>query len=187
VAGTLPTGRNGRLLALALVLVAAAVLWAGVAAPLTDLYAAQAERLAQRQALLQRMQVLAGDLPRLRDQASHVDETAEPTIGGASDALAAAKLQDLVQDAATNAGTALSSVETLPAEPAGGYRRLALRISFDADLEVLATVMQNIEQSRPPLLIDDLQIRAEPNQQPGGRGRLAANLTVVAFRAAEAQ
>ena len=81
----------------------------------------------------------------------------------------------------------MASGQDRTAEPAGGYRRLALRISSDADLEVLATVMQNIEQSRPPLLIDDLQIRAEASQQSGGGGRLAANLTVVAFRAAEAQ
>jgi hypothetical protein len=136
---TLPTGRRGRVLALALVLLAGAVLWLGVADPVLALYDARSSELRQRSALMQRMATIAAELPRLRQQQSGQAAPAAgaATIDAGSDALAAAQLQDAVQGLAGEAGASLSSVETLAAEPRGAYHRLALKLSLEASLPTL--------------------------------------------------
>jgi general secretion pathway protein M len=185
---TLPAGRRGRAIALGLLLLAGAVLWLGVADPVMALYGARGERLSQRSALMQRMSAIAAELPRLRLQAGPAaPTTAAPTIAAGSDALAAAQLQDAVQDLAADAGVGIASVDTLPAEPLGAYRRLALKISLDATLPTLVDIMARVQQAEPAMLIGALQIRALSGSQPDEAGALSVDLTVYGYRRAEGQ
>ncbi|MFM1891743.1 MAG: hypothetical protein RLZ44_820, partial [Pseudomonadota bacterium] len=62
-----PTGSAGRLLALALLLLPLALLARFLIAPAWQAYAAQAERIAEARAQLQRYQRLAAQLPALRE------------------------------------------------------------------------------------------------------------------------
>ena len=70
MAAALPSGRQGRILAVGLLVLAAVVVWLGLAAPLMDFYDVQAAKLAQRAALAQRMAMLAAELPDLRTRAA---------------------------------------------------------------------------------------------------------------------
>jgi general secretion pathway protein M len=182
----LPDGLRGRILALALTVTLLAALWVGVAQPIFAWHAARAEALAQRRALLQRMTALVATLPELQREASQHHAPAAALLEDSSDAIAGATLQTAVQRMATAAGATLRSLETLPAEQSGHYRRISLRISTDAPWPVLIALMRAIEEGTPQMLIDDLQLRAPPVELRAATTPISAAFTVVAFRATPA-
>ena len=63
MAGPLPDGTRGRVLAVTLALAAAALVWAGVVYPLVAWHTKYAEHLEQRRALARRMAELTVTLP----------------------------------------------------------------------------------------------------------------------------
>jgi general secretion pathway protein M len=188
MASAMPTGRQGRILAVGLVVLAAIIVWLGIAAPLMDYYDARAGRLAQQAALAQRMAALAAELPDLRTRAAAVPaNNGDATFAGATDALAGATLQSQLQSFATTTGAALSSMETLTAEQSGPYRRIGVKLSISAPLPVLVALIGQIEQSRPPMLIDDLQVHGSPIVLPGAQtSALDIGFVVYGFRSGSA-
>ena len=68
-------------------------------------------------------------------------------LPGASDAVAAADLQERVQQMAGAAGASVTAVETLPATVAGEWHRVLVRISLTAPWPVLMDLLRAIEQS----------------------------------------
>jgi len=182
--GALPEGLRGRLLALALTVTILAALWAGCVQPLIDWHAARADTLEQRRALLQRMTTLATTLPELQRQASGEHAPAAALLEGASDAIAGAALQSSVQHMASMAGAELNSMEILPAEQRGTYRRIGLRVATAAQWPVLIELLRAVEQGSPRMLVDDLQLRAPPVALRAANTPISASFTIVAFRAA---
>lgn len=186
--GSLPSGRQGRILAVALLLLALVLVWLGVAAPLADLYDGRAQAIQARRAFADRMALVASQLPALRQRvAASAGTGATHQLAEDSDALAAAKLQDLLQRLAAAAGARFSSVETLPAEPTDNFRRIALKVSLESTLPVLIELMEGIEAAQPRLWIDDLDLHGSPLNRPDGPSALSAGFTVYGFRAAGAQ
>jgi general secretion pathway protein M len=185
---SLPTGRQGRLLALALVFLAIVLVWLGIAEPLLDFHASREAALAQRTALADRMAALAAEVPALRTRAAATPaNNGQATFEGATDSLAGASLQSELQTLASSAGATLSSMETLSAEQSGPYRRIGVKLSVGAPLPVLVDLMARIEQAHPPMLIDDLQIHGSPIVLPGARSAaLDAGFTVYGFRSGTA-
>lgn len=189
IAQRLPTGRAGQALAVAITLIAVLLVWEAVAAPLLDWYGSRADEVERVRALASRMEALAAGLPAMRREAQRVRAAGPPAsalLAGDSDAIAAATLQGRVQDMASSAGTALSSTEALPARQVGAYRRIALRVSFNATLPVLVQLLQSLDGSTPRMLVDDLQLHTSPiivAQNRGSSPPLDATLTVVGFRA----
>lgn len=188
---SLPMGRTGQALAAALLLLVAVAAWQAVAAPLLGLYADRAEALAGRNALARRMDQVAAGLPGLRAASQAAPGGGAPAalpttlMDGASGAVAGAALQQMVQDMAVRAGATLGSIEALPAEPAGRYRRIAVRASVSATWPAMVRLLQSLGEAQPALLVDDLQLRG-----PGGAGLVAdppmdGTLTVITFQAAE--
>lgn len=160
---SLPTGPRGQALALAMLGVAIAFVWLLAGQPLVDLYAEQGARLAGRQTLAARMET------RLAEVGADAGGTQAPTaidsypsglVEAESDALGAALLQDLVTAAATEAGLALSSVETLPAEDAGSLRKLGLRLNLEGPYPALVRMIGSLRQGSVALILDDLEIHA---------------------------
>ncbi len=177
------------MLALGITFILLLVVWFAVASPLLDWHAERAERLDQRRALAGRMAQVAATLPQLRqsEAAGGARGPAPATLlDGASDAIAAATLQERVQEMAGRAGAALTSAETLPATQAGEYRRIGLHVTLSASWTVLVKLLQSVEQASPRMLVDDLQLHgprmvAAPPDPP-----LEAGFTVLAFRAGTA-
>lgn len=183
MAGSLPDGRRGQLLALALGLAVVASVWAGVAMPLVAWHAELTERLEQRRTLARRMAELAETLPALQAQAAARNVTGpapSAVLAGDTDAIAGASLQQLVQQLATSAGTSLSSVEVLPAEAVGTYRRIGLHVALAAPWPALVQLLQSIAQATPPMLVDDLRLHGAPMHNAALP--MTTSFTVLAFR-----
>ena len=192
----LPIGRPGRILALGLLMLVLAASWVGIVSPLLDWYDARAAQQDQRALLARRMTLMASTLPELQRSANPGAGTVAETgatpaalVDGATDAIAAATLQEQLQAMAARVGAPLSSAETIPATPAGAYRRISLHVTLRAPWPVLVRLLQSIEQASPSMLVDDLQLHGArvpaiplpgaPVDQP-----LEAAFTVIAFRAA---
>ncbi len=187
MAPALPTGRAGQWLALGLAALVATLLWAVVALPLIQWHAARNEALVERRALAGRMAGLAAELPLLNRAAAQTADAGPPAgamLDQPSDAVAGAALQQRVQDIATKAGATLSSTEALPAEAAGAYRRIRLRLALTAHWPVLVGMLQGLAlQTAPQMLVDDLQLRSAPVLLDRGDPPLDASFTVLALRA----
>jgi general secretion pathway protein M len=181
----LPTGRAGRLLAVGLLGAVLLSGWFAAAAPLLAWHAERAEALIVQHMQAQRMEALAQALPELQEMAaSHITGSGPPSLlEGATDAIAGAALQGLLQEMAAQAGATLTSIETRPPATAGSYRRIGLRLSLAAPWPVLMRLLQAVTQARPHMVIDELELHN--SQMLGDRGEvlLSAAFVAYAFRA----
>ena len=186
---SLPDDRRGQCLAVGITLLIVVAFWAAVIHPLTGWYSERNDWLAERRAFAQRMAALVATLPDLQRQASAV-HAAGPApqllLDGPSDAVAGARLQETVQQLARESGASLTSVETLPAEQAGAWRRIGVHVVLSAPWPVLVHLLQAVAVGTPRMLADDLQLQAStllahPEAQP-----LDASFTIFAFRAGTA-
>jgi len=182
---TLPEGLRGRLLAAALTLTVLAAAWFAMAAPLIGWYQTDREELAQRRVVLLHMREAAATLPGLEHgRAADVRPATTMLLPGGTDAMAAAAMQSNVQAMAAAAGVSLASMETLPAEVHGAYRRIGLRVAATAPWPVLIEFLRAASRGQPRMLIDDLTLHAQLNQDPNAVVPISASLTLLAYRPA---
>jgi general secretion pathway protein M len=182
----LPDGPRGRIIATALTLTLLAALWFGAAAPLIGCYQDRAEQLAQRQSLLRHMQDLVETLPALEHARPEAQAAPSALLQGTTDALAAAAMQSMVQGMAAASGVELASMETLPVDARGAYRRIGLRVSLAAPWPVLIGLLREAGQGQPRMLVDDLQLHAVQVEAGVAAVPVNASFTLLAFRAAPA-
>jgi general secretion pathway protein M len=181
----LPTGRQGQLLALALLLAALGAIYLFAAAPLLELYAERAVAVENARLLVPRLKAAADELPGLRARAAELRAdagTQKVILEGSSDAIASANLQSRIAELAAAIGVTVGSTESLPAE-VRGYRRIGLRYTLNGPYENLAKFLAKLETATPPLVIDNLQIHGLLRQPgtPTASG-LDAGLDVYGFR-----
>src|SRR6266700_6711176 len=142
----LPTGPVGRLLALGLVLFVLATAWIGGAGPLIAWHAERADRLDQRRILAGRMASIAAEVTELQQKvgaATDHAQAASALLQGGTDAVAGAALQTAVEQMARSAGVSITSVETLPGESAGAYRKIGLRMVVNAPWPSLIKMLRS--------------------------------------------
>jgi general secretion pathway protein M len=186
---SLPTGRNGRILAASLAVLALGIVWLGAVAPVLDWYASRGAHLAELQARAARERALIDTLPALQKAAAEAAKTpTRSVLSGATDAIAGAALQEQVQTMATAANAQLTSIETLPAEQVGAYRRIGVRVELNAQLDVIVALLKAVEEAQPSMLVDDIHLTATPSG-PLNKAELPldASLTVYGFRVGTAQ
>src|SRR6476646_9042386 len=186
----LPTGRKGQLLALGLTILVLAVLWLGVVMPVIDWHGERADALVRKVALVQRMEALVATRAAVQEQAKAVaaggaGETA--LLEGDSESVASATLQELLQAMFMQAGVQLNSVETLPGDEAGAYRRIRLRVSFNASWPVLMALLKDFEIGRPALLIDELSVQPALHRISTAPGTFDVTCAIFGFRAEPAK
>lgn len=190
----LPEGRTGQALAIGMMLAIAGLLWFGGVAPMMDFYAARQATLAARAAMLTHMQTIAADLPALRRiatqaKADRATDSASILIPGDTDAIAAANLQNALQDLAASTGILPSSVDVLPPVQSGAFRRIGLQIEATTSWPMLIAFLKAMDDSTLGLIVDDLSLHAVSSPGSGvdaGHPALDASLMVFAFRAATA-
>jgi general secretion pathway protein M len=151
-----------RLLALGLLL---ALLLAGqalVVGPLVAEWRTNEALVAQSQELLHRYRAIAATRPALKRQMDALQEAelAALYLEGASDALAAAALQEGVRALVAEVAGELHSTQILPATSEHGLRRIALRVQLGLDTAALQTLLHALETGRPLLFLDNLVLRA---------------------------
>jgi general secretion pathway protein M len=181
---TLPEGRQGQALALALTLLAAALLWFAAVSPLLGWYQARAAALAQQQQIAARMAALGAEIPALKAAISAAglqsadDQTLLP---GSTDAIAGANLQSALQNLASQAGTSLDSTEVLPVQQAGALRRIGIQVSVTATWPVLISLLEAIGTARPRMIVDELSV-INAAQTASDQGQpVRANFSVTGF------
>jgi general secretion pathway protein M len=184
----LPTGRNGQALAAGLALLAVLVAWLGIVAPVVDWYGSRADELAGLRQRAAREVGLIATLPELKRQAAEAAHTpARATLAGSTDAIAGAALQEQVQQLATAASAQLTSIETLPADQVGLYRRIGVRVELSAQLPVVVALLKSIEEAQPSMLVDDLHLTSTPVGPNNPPLPLEASFTVYGFRVGSAK
>jgi hypothetical protein len=184
MAASLPTGRRGQALAIAMTLAVVVALWLGVAAPLASWYADRSQTLAERSMLAAHMQVIAGMLPEMRRAAAAPLRAKAILLPGGSDALAAAALQEAVNRIGAGAGVTFTSLETLPAVARGGLRRVGLRVALTAPWPRMVALLLAIRRAEPRMLLDDVELRGLPVRSRTESVPVDAGFAVFAFRPA---
>jgi hypothetical protein len=182
----LPTGPRGRALALGLTALALLVVWFGIVGPVLGWYSGREEWLEQRSVLARRMADLAASLPQLEHQVAALPTTkANPDalLPGETDAVAAAALQERVQEMASQAGAPLSSVEMLPATQLGQFRRIGLRVATQAEMANVIHLLQSVGAAKPRMLVDELDLQRHLLLVRPNAPDLDAKFVIYAFRA----
>jgi general secretion pathway protein M len=182
----LPSGPRGRVLAVLFLVLAASLAWFGAIAPLRDFYAGRAETLQLQALQARRMASLAAAVPALTRlaQAQSARTVPIPALQGATDGVAAAALQQKLNDFAAAAGLHIASAETLPAEAAGGWHAISVRLSISGSWAGLTRLLLTIAQSETPMVADDLQLRGPSTFSKDQDSPIEAGFTVTAWREA---
>jgi general secretion pathway protein M len=185
---SLPTGRNGRILAASLAVLTVLVVWIGLVSPVLDWYAARGAELDGLYARAARERALIDTLPALKKQAAEAAKTpTRAVLSGNSDAIAGAALQEQVQNMATAANAQLTSIETLPAEQVGAYRRIGVRMELNAQLDVIVALLKAVDNAQPSMLVDDIHLTATPTGPMNVQLPLDVSFTVYGFRVGTAK
>jgi hypothetical protein len=183
----LPEGRSGRFAALGILVVLLAAAYLAIISPVISFYASTADTLDQRREQVRKYRNAVNDLPRLREGAKRQSDAASAAnmlLTGASDAVAAAELQSSLKDIVEGEGTTIMSAAILPVEAEGAFRRVGLRIAFSGDIEVLTTVLLQVEEARPMLFVGDFDVhQSSAGESDGENPMLAVSLDVFGYRA----
>jgi hypothetical protein len=162
--------RTSKLLAVALLIAAAALGYVLVIEPLTNLYAARQGRIATLAMRASQLGVRAEDAPELKQRLAHLQSPERkdtPFWPGATDAVAAAGLQERVKSLLGDAGAVIESTEVLPPSIDGGLRKIALKVRFEGEIDQLEHVIHGVETMSPSLMVERLTVRAADSPREG--------------------
>jgi general secretion pathway protein M len=177
----LPDGRPGRLAALGMLAAALLAAWLLAVGPLLDVYGQRAQDLALQHETVTRMERLSAALPALRQRAARSAPRPALLIGGATDAIADANLQDMLQQAAAATGASISTAENLPPTIIGHDQRIGLHIVVTASYRNLVGLIATLEHSSPATVIDGLHIHRSDNEDASAT-MMECDMSVYAFR-----
>jgi hypothetical protein len=143
-----------------------AVLWLGIMSPVIGFYDTRADRLDELRARVARETALIAALPQLRAEAAAAAKAPQRAVlAGNSDAIAGATLQEQVQSMASGVVAQLTSIETLPAEQVGAYRRIGVHVELAAQLSVVIQLLRATEHA---------DRRYPPDRNTGGAAKRPA-------------
>lgn len=80
-------------------------------------------------------------------------------------ALASADLQRFIKTTIAQAGGQLTSTQVLPGTSADRFNRITVKVRMSGDVEILRSVLHQIESSRPIMIIDQIDIRPVRGQR----------------------
>lgn len=182
-----------RLVALLLVPLTLLVLYTGILRPYADRLAALDGAVAEASDRLALYERLAVRRPEIEARlAAWSVERGGGLLTAESEALAAADLQQMVQQVIAATGGRLLSIRVEPAVEQAPVQRIGLQVNAGLRLDQLLAVLHALEGGGTVLVIDRLTVRSQQAvlrlPQPGGDA-VAANLSVTfgvtGFRRAE--
>jgi hypothetical protein len=171
------------------------LVWIGLAAPLLDWYDDRSELLRRQQAMARRMTSLVATLPDLEHEASTLSPNSGADAEGAtagllpgvSDALAAASLQQRIDELAAKAGVRVASEEILPTQNDGDLRAISVRLTVTARYSAAVGFLLALTQSDVPIVVEELMMRGSPGKPTTGEAPVDASLTVTSYRSTKAE
>lgn len=173
-----------RLAAVALLLVVPALPFLAVVRPLLDAHAERADQIAELETKAQRLGAVAAagaELTRQREALAERRDQGGLLLSGASEALAAAALQNTLKAAAARAGGDLRSTQALAVTEEKGFRRIAVRALLASDAEGLRTLLHAVESARPPLFVDGLEVRGRARTSDAEEPRLDIRIDIFGY------
>lgn len=182
----LPDGIRGRLTALAILLTPLLLFANYVLVPLIGVYSTGSDDIEAMQDDITRYRRLIGQLPDL--SAANEDlQKAQPLkpylIGGTNQALAAANLQRLLQDAATAKGVRVLSLRVQNPHALGPLERVSVEARLQSDTPALRNLLHTLETSKPYLFVDDLRINVRTSRRRNAiQDMLDVQLTLYGLR-----
>ena len=102
-------------------------------------------------------------------------------LRGATDALAAADLQDRVNDLIAGKGGTLQSIQPMPGVEEEGLMRITLRVQMTGTTDTLFDVLYALESGSPVLFIDELDVQNRSSVRAGSDASGDAGILTVAF------
>ena len=165
-----------RIIAVALLVAAIALLWRLIVLPLQEHYQERADVAAAQQDLLERYRRLADSRGSLRarlDEMRRQPLSQEGYLTGDSETLVAAELQNLVRTTVERNGGRLESTQILPPANEAGYRRVTLRVRMSVGGEGLFRILYDLESSLPYLFVDGVDIVSRDRSGRRGGGKPA--------------
>jgi len=183
---SLPDGRTGSLLAVALLALVTMLLWLAVVQPIVGFYQERQQEIVTDEAVEAHMAALAASLPRLKAILGVASARRAPVashLAGTTDALAAADLQTAIGQIAVASGVEISSIETPTAENTVWGRRIGVSIRATANYQGLAKFIARLETSQPKMVVDDLEIHSTDGSDATIDTDLNIGLSVFGFRA----
>ncbi len=162
------TASRQRLLALALLLVAAGFVWLLVIQPVADLFADQQDDITRSAQLLaafkQRIAMRPVVEARLADLKKR-ETSATGLIAGASAELAAANVQNVVKTLVESQLGQVRSAQNLAPVTADGFQRIDVQYDVSLPMTRLKTIAYSIETSTPYLFLDGIDMRVPESWQ----------------------
>ena len=160
------SGLQQRWLAVALLVVAAAVLWIFVGSPIWEAVSRQEERVAMLRGQAARLQALVDAEPQfaaaVRQMNTNPDLRALALDGVPS--VSVAELQALVNRIFSAAGATVSTGETIAEWPGGTGGEVAVQATVEADIASLVAALHAIGTARPLLKVERMSV-TEPDAE----------------------
>jgi hypothetical protein len=171
--------RERRLVAIALLMAAVAVVALALVAPVVGGFSARADERRQLEAVYQRNTRLIAALPMLRaaDQAQRAS-AARFAIAAPSEQLAAEVLKARLQRIAADEGFALTSIQDLPNGPSAG--RVRIRADMQLSLAQLCDSLRRLETEGAYVIVDYLSISADRALSTGHLSPIDVRLELTA-------
>jgi len=173
-----------RLIALGLLVAVAAAIGFGAVRPIAAVYASMFQEVRQLRQTLASHQQTEREAEKLRHQLAEL-RTAGPlsslVMAPSSDGAALAKLQGQLAQTIESSGALLTSIQALPAQPAGALRRVGLRLQVTADTNSLRAILHALEFARPIAVLDNVFVHSQSARAVGVERPLTVRLDVFAF------
>ena len=106
-------------------------------------------------------------------------------LTGASDAIAAAILQQKLDELAASAGLRLASEEILPSRPAGALRAIPVRVTLSAPWKSFVELLAALASAEIPMSAGDVLVRGMAVNQKSAGLPVDVSLTVTSWRLAK--
>jgi len=122
---------------------------------------AELEDTRERLARFRRIAAASGPLKERLDQVRAEQAQSGAFVGGETEGLASASLQERLDRSVRQAGGSVRSVRSLSPEREDGMVRLRLQVQVNADVHALKRLLYELETSRPLLFVESLEVRAQ--------------------------
>ena len=120
------------------------------------------EEIARTRELLVRYEQIAARRHAYQAQLDELSRRQTGTgvyLSGATDALAAAELQDRVKAMVDAHGGKLRSVQILPVKADGAFTRVSVRVQLSANTAAFHRLLYGLEAGKPFVFVDNLDVR----------------------------
>jgi general secretion pathway protein M len=170
-----------RVLALVLLLAVPGLIYLGAVMPVRAYYLGLVVEAASLEDALARYEKLGADRPVLAAQLRNAEDQ-EPDaalyLDGASDALAAARLQELLNAIVREHGGAIDSVRVMESMEEGPYRRVSVQLLIETRIEALRGILHGIETGKPYLFVKTIGIANVSGLRPDSPASEPADLDI---------